>query len=183
MIRIINRISWVFVPFLLFGCKSIHKTAIGTDIAIIEMIEKKRQELKSVLPEDVIVEAVHNREALKVTFFSGRMFAANSNTITEDSKNRLSKFAEIINNNPDTSIQITCYTDNTGREDYNQTLSERRARSVFDYLCEQKIEPIRMVYFGKGIREPIADNNTAEGRILNRRVEIVIEAKRIDNEF
>ena len=175
MKRIINRVGWVFVPFLLFGCKSIHKTVISTDVTIFEMIDKKRQELKSVLPEDVIVEPVYNREALKVTFYSGRIFAANSNTLTEESKNTIHKFAEIINNIPDTNIQITGYTDNTGREDYNQTLSERRAKSVYDYLYEQGVEPIRMQYSGKGIHDPVADNDSAEGRTLNRRIEIVIE--------
>ena len=177
MIRIINRIGWLLALFLLFGCKSIHKTVVSTDATIVGMIEEKCQELESILPEDVIVEPIYNEEALKVTFYSERMFVANSNTITEESKNILRQFAANLHDNPDMDIQITGYTDNTGREDYNQTLSERRARSVYDYLCEQGVEPIYMEYFGKGIREPVANNNTTEGRALNRRVEILIKAK------
>jgi len=121
-----------------------------------------------------IVELVNNGKALKVTFDSGRLFAANSNTINETSKSTLRKFAESLNSNPNTNIQITGYTDNTGRIDYNQTLSERRAKSVYDYLCEQGVSPQRMDYAGKGIHEPVSDNNTIEGRALNRRIEVLI---------
>ena len=65
--------------------------------------------------------------------------------------------------------------DNTGKVDYNQTLSEKRAKSVFDYLMEdQGVSSKRMTYEGKGVHEPVADNSTPEGRALNRRVEILI---------
>ena len=60
--------------------------------------------------------------------------------------------------------------------DYNQTLSEKRAKSVYDYLMMQGVSTDRMVYEGKGIHDPVASNDTPEGRSLNRRVEIVILA-------
>ena len=60
--------------------------------------------------------------------------------------------------------------------DYNQSLSERRARSVYDYLLDQGVSSRRMVYEGKGIHQPVASNNTAEGRAQNRRVEVLISA-------
>ena len=58
----------------------------------------------------------------------------------------------------------------------NQTLSEKRAKSVYDYLMMQGVSTDRMVYEGKGIHDPVASNDTPEGRSLNRRVEIVILA-------
>ena len=83
--------------------------------------------------------------------------------------------ATSLNANPDTDIKIVGHTDNTGNVDYNQTLSEKRAKSVFDYLMvDQGVSSKRMTYEGKGIHEPVADNNTVEGRALNRRVEIII---------
>ena len=83
--------------------------------------------------------------------------------------------ATILNANPDTDIKIVGHTDNTGNVDYNQTLSEKRAKIVFDYLMvDQGVSSKRMTYEGKGIHEPVADNNTVEGRALNRRVEIII---------
>ena len=78
--------------------------------------------------------------------------------------------------NPDTNIQIIGHTDNTGSVDYNQTLSEKRAKSVYDYLMNQGVSADRMVFEGKGVHQPVADNSTAEGRALNRRVEITIVA-------
>ncbi len=60
--------------------------------------------------------------------------------------------------------------------DYNQTLSERRAKSVYDYLIDQGVNSRRMIYEGKGIHQPIADNSTVAGRAQNRRVEIIISA-------
>jgi outer membrane protein OmpA-like peptidoglycan-associated protein len=68
------------------------------------------------------------------------------------------------------------HTDNTGRVDYNQTLSEKRAQSVYDYLMNQGVSSDRMTYEGKGIHDPVASNATDEGRALNRRVEIMIMA-------
>ena len=85
-------------------------------------------------------------------------------------------FATSLNTNPDTNIKVIGHTDNTGKVDYNQTLSEKRAKSVYDYLLNQAVSSNRMVYEGKGISEPVADNSTVQGRQQNRRVEILILA-------
>ena len=171
---------WVIsVNVLLSGCKSgytTRKTLIGdrSVSSIYAMIAEQKQELETILPAGAIVESMYNGAALKITFDSGKLFTPNSNTIHETSKSALRQFATVLNNYPDTQIQITCHTDNTGRSDYNQTLTERRARSVYDYLCEQAVSSTRMDYAGKGIYEPVATNNTAAGRALNRRVEILV---------
>lgn len=149
----------------------------GTAGALIgKKMDKQKKELEATLPQETTVETINNGEALKVTFDSGILFATNSSTLSDASKNALRNFANSLKANPDTDIKIIGYTDNTGKVDYNQTLSEKRARSVYDYLMQQGISSNRMVYEGRGIHDPIATNDTAEGRALNRRVEIIIVA-------
>lgn len=146
----------------------------GTAGALIgKKMDKQKKELEQTVP-DATIETVNNGEALKVTFDSGILFATNSSTLSEASKTALRNFAASLKQNPDTDIKIIGYTDNTGNVDYNQVLSEKRARSVYDYLMMQGISSARMSYEGRGIHDPVASNDTAEGRALNRRVEIVI---------
>ncbi|HRP18733.1 MAG TPA: OmpA family protein, partial [Ginsengibacter sp.] len=64
--------------------------------------------------------------------------------------------------------------DNTGKEDFNQKLSENRAKSVRDYLVSKGIDESRITFAGHGINNPIADNKTAAGRAQNRRVEMTL---------
>ena len=142
-------------------------------------MDKQRQELEVLLPDDTNLEIVEEEgqpPALKVTFDSGILFATNSSTVSDASKSALRNFAANLEKNPDTDLKIVGHTDNTGQVDYNQTLSERRAKSVYDYLIEQGVSSRRMVFEGKGIHQPVADNNTADGRSKNRRVEIMILA-------
>ena len=71
-------------------------------------------------------------------------------------------------------IKIAGNTDNIGRSSYNKTLSVKRAAAVYEYLIEKGVDKSRMKYRGFGNKVPIADNETDEGRLLNRRVEIII---------
>ena len=148
----------------------------GTAGALIgKKMDKQKKELEATLPEETTIETINEGEALRVTFDSGILFATNSSTLSDASRSALRKLAESLNQNPDTDIKIVGHTDNTGNVDYNQTLSEKRAKSVFDYLMvDQGVSSKRMEFEGKGIHEPIADNSTVEGRALNRRVEILI---------
>ncbi|MDR3142924.1 MAG: OmpA family protein [Tannerellaceae bacterium] len=138
-------------------------------------MDKQKKELEAAVP-DATVEAVNDGEALKVTFDSGILFATNSSSVSDASKSALRNFSASLKQNPDTYIKVIGHTDNTGKVDYNQTLSEKRARSVYDYLMNQGISSDRMTYEGKGIHDPVASNATDEGRALNRRVEILIMA-------
>ena len=155
--------------------------AVGgaTGAIIGKKMDKQKQELETVLPDNTTVEVVEEEgqaPSLRVTFDSGILFATNSSTVSDASKVALSDFAVNLAQNPDTNIKIVGHTDNTGKVDYNQTLSEQRAKSVYDYLLVQGISSKRMAYEGKGIHQPVADNNTVEGRAKNRRVEIMILA-------
>ena len=154
----------------------------GTAGALIgKKMDKQKKELEAELDaalpkeESVTVETINEGQALKVTFDSGILFATNSSTLSAASKSALRALATSLEANPDTDIKIVGHTDSTGKVDYNQILSEKRAKSVFDYLMEdQGVSSKRMTYEGKGIHEPVADNNTEAGRSLNRRVEILI---------
>jgi len=98
-------------------------------------------------------------------------FESNSSYLKTGSSEILDRVADILQRYPDFNVNIGGYTDNVGRAEYNQWLSERRAERCYNYSVEKGIAPTRMKFTGYGIENPIADNNTAQGRILNRRVE------------
>lgn len=84
----------------------------------------------------------------------------------------LDAVAKVLNNNPSVKIQIEGNTDNIGKKKYNMGLSERRAKSVMEYLVKAGIDKNRLSIIGYGFSRPIATNSTPEGRALNRRVEL-----------
>ncbi len=88
----------------------------------------------------------------------------------------LKRVADVMNANPDITVEIGGHTDNTGSEAYNNDLSARRANSVKDYLVEKfGISADRLKAVGYGPSRPVADNSTSEGRQKNRRIEAVID--------
>jgi outer membrane protein OmpA-like peptidoglycan-associated protein len=115
-------------------------------------------------------------EGIKITFDSGILFGYDSSTLQPEAKSNISKLAVILKKYPDTNILVTGHTDSDGAEEYNQTLSEQRARAVSDYSMYQGISSSRLSVIGLGENEPVATNETVEGKKLNRRVEIAIFA-------
>ncbi len=77
----------------------------------------------------------------------------------------------------DATIRVTGYTDSVGSEEYNRDLSMRRARAAQEYLVANGVDPKRIVLSGMGESDPVASNDTAEGRAQNRRAEIEIKAE------
>ena len=100
-----------------------------------------------------------------------------SDRLTEHSLRVIEEFVEFLNENHGIKVAIHGHTDNIGGSEYNKELSERRAKSVYDYLISLGIQSSRMSYAGLGFDKPIASNETAEGRALNRRTEFVIISK------
>ena len=98
----------------------------------------------------------------------------NKATLRPESKNELEKLIKLLNDNPTLDIELGAHTDSRGTDDYNQKLSLRRAESVVTYLREAGIPSSRLVSKGYGEKEPIATNQTDEGRQLNRRTEFTI---------
>jgi len=101
-------------------------------------------------------------------------FETDSYELKEESEDELNSLYELLNKYPGISIQINGYTDNTGSEKRNLYLSENRAKAVVDYLKEKGIREERLKYKGYGSDNPIATNETEEGRAKNRRVEFVV---------
>ena len=89
----------------------------------------------------------------------------------------LNSVGQVLARYADTTLRVTGHTDNTGTRPYNQTLSERRAASVADYLVTREVSRQRMLVQGLAFDQPIADNGSAEGRAANRRVELYILPK------
>lgn len=87
----------------------------------------------------------------------------------------LAKLAAFLNQYPNRSVMIEGHTDTVGNEDYNQALSQRRADSVKAWLMKQGVNSDRLVASGKGEISPVSGNDSASGRQLNRRVEVIIE--------
>jgi OmpA-OmpF porin, OOP family len=100
-----------------------------------------------------------------------------SDRLTEHSLRVIEEFVIFLNENPGIHVAIHGHTDNVGGAEYNKELSERRAKSVYDYLITLGIQSGRMSYAGFGFETPVATNDTAEGRALNRRTEFVIVSK------
>ncbi len=115
-------------------------------------------------------------EGIKITFDSGLLFDVNQYDLRAASRDNLAKLAVILNKYPDTNILIEGHTDSTGAKDYNQTLSERRARSVSAYLAQLEVQSARFTVMGYGPDQPVATNDTVEGRQQNRRVDLAIMA-------
>ncbi len=105
-------------------------------------------------------------------------FKTNSSQLQPEFKSDISKVAKFMTEYPDTSVTIEGHTDSVGKASYNQWLSEKRAQTVANELVSAYgIDASRVSSKGFGESNPIADNNTADGRAKNRRVEAVIEAK------
>lgn len=101
-------------------------------------------------------------------------FASGSPNINSGFYDVLNSVTLVLNEYEKTSVDVIGHTDSVGSATYNQQLSERRARSVAEYLSGQGIMPARLLMAGKGEAQPIASNSTPGGRSKNRRVNIQI---------
>jgi len=115
-------------------------------------------------------------EGIKITFDSGLLFDFDKSDLRPEAKTSIESLAKVLNKYPDTNILVEGDTDNTGTEDYNVLLSERRAQSVSNYLMSLDVTGSRVSQVGLGETNPISSNATDYGRQQNRRVEVAIFA-------
>jgi outer membrane protein OmpA-like peptidoglycan-associated protein len=111
----------------------------------------------------------------KTVILKGVNFEFNKATLTKYSETILWRAYNAMVANPEVSVVITGHTDNVGSQKYNQALSLKRAQSVKNWLVEKGIASKRMRTVGRGMNEPIASNDTEEGRLQNRRMEFYVE--------
>jgi outer membrane protein OmpA-like peptidoglycan-associated protein len=122
-------------------------------------------------------------EVLAVTFKSDVLFDVNSYAIKPGGYDELQRVSQVLNNYPQTNIQIAGHTDSTGSETYNQQLSERRAEAVRSQLAGYGVSSMRLSIVGYGESKPIASNATESGRQLNRRVAITITPRQQQQQY
>lgn len=120
------------------------------------------------------VDVVRQGDELVLNMPSGITFATNEAAIQPRFRTTLDQVADTLRQYNQTYIDIYGHTDSTGPDAYNQTLSERRAQSVADYLSMRGVQSARLATRGFGETQPVADNGTEAGRAENRRVEIRI---------
>ncbi len=106
---------------------------------------------------------------MKNIFFDIDKFELKDKSVPE-----LQKVIQFLKENPTLKLEISGHTDNTGSATYNRQLSDKRARSVYQYLLDQGIAAARLTPKGYGPDQPVAKNDTEEGRMLNRRIEFKI---------
>ena len=109
------------------------------------------------------------------------LFDFNKFTLKPEARERLARISGIVLAYPDLQLAIEGYTDSIGSDEYNQTLSEKRAGAVSDYLVGAGVPAASVAALGKGKADPIADNSTPAGRKLNRRVEMIVSGDVIGN--
>ncbi|WP_085715598.1 OmpA family protein [Pseudomonas sp. B28(2017)] len=109
-----------------------------------------------------------------ITLSDDVLFAFNQSDLTPTAKSRLDALMSKFEDADVVSIKVVGHTDSVGSDVYNQALSERRASSVAEYLLSQGVAPNKVTSEGKGESQPIADNETEEGRAKNRRVDLHI---------
>jgi outer membrane protein OmpA-like peptidoglycan-associated protein len=137
-------------------------------------MDKQAREIQTALP-GAQVERVG--EGIHLTLGENSIrFDTNKATLTATAKANLDKLVPVFQSYSDTDIVIYGYTDNTGTVEHNQTLSEQRAASVKVYLSSKGLNTSRFTNTGMGIADPVATNDTPEGRTQNRRVEFAIVA-------
>ncbi len=125
--------------------------------------------------QDDIKKPMIKLEKGKKVVLKGVNFESNKATLTANSASILEKAYNALVANPDVQIEISGHTDSQGSDEYNQALSLRRAQAVKNWLAQRGIAGNRMMTVGKGEMEPIANNNTKEGRAENRRIEFYVQ--------
>ena len=138
-----------------------------------DQMDRQARELKQNIP-GATVERVG--EGIQVTFASGLLYDFDSDAVKPTARTNLLSLSQSLDKYPGSDLLILGHTDSVGTDDYNKRLSVRRADAAAEYLVGQGVERSRIATGGLGEEEPIAPNDTPDGRSRNRRVEVAIYA-------
>lgn len=140
-----------------------------------EAAAKKAQQGKDAAALAAIGKVQTTESEISVILNNDILFQYGQTDLSRNSKQTLNKAVELLNKIPNRSLLIQGHTDSVGSEEFNMELSEKRAKTVYDYMMQQGLKIKKVSYKGYGETKPIADNNTKEGRTANRRVEFKIK--------
>ncbi|QJR80952.1 OmpA family protein [Alteromonas pelagimontana] len=142
--------------------------------AIGNYMDRQEKEFRDELA-DTGVQVVREGDSLRLIMPGDITFATNSASISPNFNPVLNDVAKVLNNYEKTVLLIEGHTDDTGSEQYNQALSERRAQAVKNLLVTSNVNPQRVTTVGLGEYQPKVANTSAENRQTNRRVELKIQ--------
>lgn len=134
--------------------------------ARVPKVKPVKPEQPTVVPDDIQQTMIR---------LSNALFAFDKFDLNEEARTMLDEVVGWLKEYPNLKVEIGGHTDNMGSDEYNQKLSENRAKSVYDYFVSHGVAADRLSYKGYGESRPIATNETAEGRQANRRVELQIK--------
>lgn len=149
--------------------------AVGAGVG--NYFDRQEAELREELKNSGVQVRRVGQDQLELVMENGIGFATDSSNLSSSIYSTLNGVARVLVEYPDTVLMITGHTDSTGSEEYNQTLSLKRADAVRSYLIGQSVASNRLSTMGAGESQPICDNSTSQGRQCNRRVEINIYPK------
>ena len=146
--------------------------------------EKEKQQLRATLLEQFnkILPTTDTPQGLKVNM-ADVLFTFGKYDLRPEAREALAKLSGIVLGHPGLQLTIDGYTDSVGTDAFNQTLSENRAGAVHDYVVKQGLDPAAATSKGFGKSDPVATNDTAVGRQLNRRVEIIVSGEVIGTQI
>ena len=137
-------------------------------------MQKQRAEMEQATAGTGIGISQTTDNQLKVDIPADVSFDVGRYAIKPNMRPVLDRLASTLNQHPVTTVTIVGHTDSTGSDAVNDPLSVNRAASTRDYLVQRGVSAQRIAVDGRGSRQPVADNSTASGRAMNRRVEIFI---------
>jgi outer membrane protein OmpA-like peptidoglycan-associated protein len=156
------------------------RAAAAQSESLRQQAEKEKQDLRARLLQQLnTILATRDSARGLIANMSDVLFRSGSFELLPGARERLAKVSGIVLAYPSLHLQVEGHTDSVGGDEYNQQLSEHRAQSVRDYLVQQGINQYSIEARGLGKTQPIASNDTPEGRQQNRRVELVLSGDAI----
>jgi outer membrane protein OmpA-like peptidoglycan-associated protein len=155
--------------------KSVADAAVRDAEARRQAAEAERAQLRAELLRQLnLVLATRETARGLIVNMSDVLFDTGMATLKPGAREKLAKISGIVLAHPGLKLEVEGHTDSVGGEEYNQKLSESRAKSVRDYLIKESVNPDSITSRGFGKTRPVASNDTAAGRQQNRRVELVV---------
>ena len=160
------------------------RTAEAQEQAAVQKAEREKQQLRARLLEQFnrVLPTTDTPRGLVVNM-SDVLFDTGKSDLRSQAREALARLSGITLNYPSLHLTVEGHTDSTGSAEFNQSLSEKRADAVRDYLVSQGLDARSLSAQGLGTENPVADNSTSEGRQKNRRVEIIVTGEVIGTQI